>query len=546
MRLSRRSTVLGAAALAAFVSNTAFAASDAFTVTGKRGPFLKQVANRDFGVGRGGGSGSLGLAGALSQGRYQSARLRMPQTEAKIAAMIAKLDAGWPYAKAAPPQVHVIGLDVYNAYSLPDNSIVVAFGLLDQAQSDDEIAFILGHELGHIRLGHFAKGAREAKQARLTSRLGELYVVGSAAQAGAASLRSGGDGVSAFNATAAERASATNDLLHFLNAGQPQHSQAEEDEADAVGYDLATLAGYSADTGSAKVFDTIQADAVKREQETQELQSQFDKDLRAAVNPSSVQALVGGSSRDLRGNLIRAAGTFAEGMGRGRSSEDEPKHRAPEERKKGIAQYSTDAYPQGAPLRDEQTAWLTSVRGTAEYAQAKVAVAAVYQAMKARAAGDYPTATVSLAQAQKTSFGAAPVVINESARLRDDMGDGAAADRLFRQAHQNPDQSVQGYVDHVRMLWRRGENDPADDIIRAGIRRFDNDDKPFMSLQIAVARQAGRDGEVDSLLHRCADYGDETLTRDCNLAAGRSADQHADAPHVNMPSLPFSIPGLPH
>ncbi len=421
---------------------------------------------------------------------------------------------------------------------------MVAFGLLDQAQSDDEVAFVLAHELGHVRLGHFAKGAREVRQAQLTSRLGELYVIGSAAQAGASSLRGGGNGADAFNATAAERASATNDFLHFINTSQPSHSRAEEDEADAVGYDLATLAGYSADTASAKVFDTIQADAVKQQAETQDLQSQFNKDLSSAVNPSTVQSLMSGGSRaDMAGNLLKAAGGLAQDMGRGRG-DDGTKHRPPEERKKGIAQYSTDAYPQGAPLRDEQTEWLKSVRGGPEYAQAKVTVTAIYQAMKARAAGDYPGATAAIARARKTSFGTEPVVVNEDARLRDDMGDGTASDRLFRKAHESPDQSVQGYIDHVRMLWRRNENQPADDIIRAGVRRFDNDEKPFMSLQIAVAKQAGRDSDVDDLLRRCADYHDDALLHDCNLAAGRSADQKADAPH--LPSIPFSIPGLPH
>ena len=331
-----------------------------------------------------------------------------------------------------------------------------------------------------------------------------------------------------------------------MNASQPQHSRAEEDEADAVGYDLATLAGYSADTASAKVFDTIQADAVKQQEETQQLQSQFSKDLNSAVSPSTVQSLMsGGSARSMTGSLLSAAGGLAQSVARSRGSGDDgPTHRSPEERKKGIAQYSTDAYPQGAPLRDEQTVWLKSVRGSPEYAQAKVTVGAIYQAMKARAAGDYPGATAAIARARKTSFGTEPVVVNEDARLRDDMGDGTASDRLFRQAHQSPDQSVQGYVDHVRMLWRRSENQPADDIIRAGVRRFDNDEKPFMSLQIAVAKQAGRDRDVDDLLRRCADYHDDALLHDCNLAAGRSADQKADAPHI--PQIPFSIPGLPH
>ena len=61
--------------------------------------------------------------------------------------------------------MHILGVDYYNAYSLPDGSIVVAFGLLDQAQSDDEVAFVLAHELGHVRLGHFAAKAARAPAA---------------------------------------------------------------------------------------------------------------------------------------------------------------------------------------------------------------------------------------------------------------------------------------------------------------------------------------------------------------------------------------------
>jgi Zn-dependent protease with chaperone function len=539
---------LGGAAIAALAgAGPAFAAGDAFTVSGKKGPFLKQVSGRDFGIGKSGGDGAMGLASdAMSRGRFQSARLRMPQTEARIAEMVAKLDANWPYAKAPAPEVHVIGLDYYNAYSLPDNSIVVGFGLLDQAQSDDEVAFILAHEIGHIRLGHFAHAAK-ARDSGLPSRLGQLYVVGSAAAAGAHG------GVGAFNAeaqAAAERAGATNDLLHFLNRSmvEPSHTRAQEDEADAIGYDLSSMAAYSADTASAKVFDTIQADTQKRQAYSDALQKQLTDDLSHAISPGQVQSLVSGnmSRSDMAGSALRVAGALARNANR--NGDDAPKHRAPEERKKGIAQYSVDAYPQGAPLRDEQKAWLGAVRSTKEYAQAKLAVAAVYDAMKARAAGDYPTASAALVRAKATSFGGSPLVVNERARLTDDMGDGPGADKLFRVAHQSPDQSVQGYVDHVRMLWRRGENEPADEIIRAGVRRFDDDDKPFLSLQIAVARQAGRDSDVDSLLNRCAGYNDAALTHDCQLAAGHdpNARQATSVPHVSTPSLPFSIPGLPH
>ncbi len=522
-------------------------ASEAFTVSGKKGPFLKQVAGRNFGVGQGSGEG-LGLASdAVNQGRYQAARLRMPQTEAKIAELVARLDAGWPYAKAPPPPVYVIGLNYYNAYALPDNSIVVGFGLLDSAQSDDEIAFVLAHEMGHLRLGHFAQRERKSAEPFETGDLAQAFVVAGAL----ANMRGGNSAIQA----AAAQAAASSDFLRYLNGSmvEPSHSQAQEDEADAVGYDLSTLAAFSADAASARVFDTIQADTQQRKAVSDTLDKQRADDLKdLGLDTSQLQSIVSGgrpSTSDMISSGTALFGKALQGMRpRGGAGEDAaPKHRPPEERKKGIAQYSTDAYPQGAPLRDEQKVWLTAVRGTDEYAQAKAAVAAVYDAMKARAAGDYPAAQAALARAQATSFATAPVVMNEAARLQDDMGDGAQADRLFRQAHLSPDQSVQGYIDHISMLWRRDETQPADDMLRAGIRRFNEDEKPFMALQIAVAKQAGRDTDVGSLLERCADYGDRGLLRDCKLAAGQDPNaSDSDNSQQAAPSPPFSIPGLPH
>jgi Zn-dependent protease with chaperone function len=558
MIVSRRAFALGGVAIAALAGPALAMGADAFTVSGKKGPYLKQVAKQRFGAGGKGGSGSLGLASdAVNQGRFQTARLRMPQTEAKIAEMVATLDGHWPYEKGPVPTVHIVGLNYYNAYSLPDNSIVVGFGLLDQAQSDDEAAFILAHELGHLRLGHFNQRGSAFNSRSMISGLGQLYVVGSALHSGAKSLRGGGNGVDAFNASAvsaAARAGATTDFLSFLNNTMvpPSHSREQEDQADAIGYDLSQAASYSADSASARVFDTIQADTSKRQETSTGLQKQLDVDLSKVVDPSTAQSLVNGTMTrgDMAGVLMKGAGAFAQGMAsRGGGQSDGPKHRSPEERKKGIAQYSTDAYPQGAPLRDEQKGWLQQVRSTAEYTHAKVVVGAVYEAMQKRSAGDYPGAGRAIAQARKTSYGTSPLVLNEAARLRDDMGETTQADKLFRQAHASPDQTVDGYVDHVRMLYRTQQNDPAVEIIATGIQRFDNDDKPFLSLQIAVAKQMGQEDRVDFYLKRCNSFNDQNLSNDCKLAAGRtdSSGSGSNTPQApKLPSLPFSVPGFPH
>jgi hypothetical protein len=536
MRPSRRSLGLGAlaaAGLAAAPRRVRAAQGDSFSVSGKGGPYVKQVAGESFASG---GGGSLGLASdAVNLGRYQTSRLRMPQTEAKVAALLNGIDAKWPYGRAQPLQVHILGLDYYNAYSLPDGSIVVAFGLLDQAQSDDEVAFVLAHELGHVRLGHFASHSGAGMKATLPNRnyLAAAVLAASAANAGALG--------------AATQAGATNDYLHFLTNAmvEPNHTREQEDQADCIGYDLSLAAAYSADAASARVFDTIQADQTRHQALVDTLNSQLKSQLSSAITAGNATNLLLGGASGLRGNLLMGAGRLAFGVAAARQSEPPPQHRPPADRKRGMAQYSSDAYPDGAPLRDEQHTWLASVRATAEFAQAKAAVEAVTDAKRARSQALYPQAAVAMAKARATSFGQAPLVLNEAARLADDMGDPAGAEKLYGLANASPDQTVDGYVDHVRMLYRTKQNDRAMLVAREGVGRFGNDDKPFIALMISVARQAGHDDEMQQHLARCESYDNEALLKDCRVAAGQKPD--GDEGQSGGPSFPTSLPfGLPH
>ena len=48
-----------------------------------------------------------------------------------------------------------------NAFALPDGSIRVFAGLMDM-MTDDELFFVIGHEIGHVKLGHSADAFRVA------------------------------------------------------------------------------------------------------------------------------------------------------------------------------------------------------------------------------------------------------------------------------------------------------------------------------------------------------------------------------------------------
>jgi hypothetical protein len=256
--------------------------------------------------------------------------------------------------------------------------------------------------------------------------------------------------------------------------------------------------------------------------------------------------MIMGGAGGLRAGLMENGAQLAIGMAMAHQNQPPPQHRPPEERKKGMAQYSADAYPEGAPLRDEQHAWLTSVRGTPEFAQAKLAVAAVSDAKRARAGGKYPDAQAAIQRAQATKFGGSPLVLNEAARLHGDTGDVPGAERLFEQANASPDQTVDGYVDHARMLYQAKQNDRAMQVAQAGVRRFGNDEKPFISLEIAIAKQAGHDDEMESYYNQCVSYQNPALLKDCNLAAGKKADAGPQGGKGSAPSAPHIPFGIPH
>ncbi len=55
--------------------------------------------------------------------------------------------AALPY----PVTVHVVESDIVNAMALPGGRIVVFSGLLDRMQSENELVFVLGHEMGHFK-----------------------------------------------------------------------------------------------------------------------------------------------------------------------------------------------------------------------------------------------------------------------------------------------------------------------------------------------------------------------------------------------------------
>lgn len=132
-------------------------------------------------------------------------------------------------AAASPRQdvsyeFHIANMEEPNAFALPGGYIYVSRGLLALSNSEDELANVIGHEIGHVAARHAAQ-----RQTRSTG-LGLLTVLGT--------VLAGSKG----GAAAAQQAQ---QLGQVLGAGLiASYGREQERQSDEIGQDLAADTGW--------------------------------------------------------------------------------------------------------------------------------------------------------------------------------------------------------------------------------------------------------------------------------------------------------------
>ena len=123
---------------------------------------------------------------------------------------------------------YVVKQEVYNAFAIPGGHIFMYTGLMAAMENEAELAGILSHEISHVYLRHIAKKIEKSKKINMATLAG----VAAGILLGAAG---GGDVASAltFGSMAAGQSAAL------------ANSRADEIQADQVGLEYLTEAGYS-------------------------------------------------------------------------------------------------------------------------------------------------------------------------------------------------------------------------------------------------------------------------------------------------------------
>jgi predicted Zn-dependent protease len=122
----------------------------------------------------------------------------------------------------------VMETEEINAFAAPGGLILVSRGLLNCCRSEDALAAVLAHEIGHVQKQH---GLRAIKKGRLTSALTILAVE--------AGKNLGGENLA--EVTKAFEGSITDISATLMNSG---YARSLENDADAAAVQILTRAGY--------------------------------------------------------------------------------------------------------------------------------------------------------------------------------------------------------------------------------------------------------------------------------------------------------------
>ena len=135
-----------------------------------------------------------------------------------------------------------------NAHAGEDGRVVINRGILEYARSDDEVAFVMAHEMAHHAANHLRATSDDMSVGAVAGALFGAVLVGAAAASGGVGPRTASRTVDSWSALGASTA-----RLAF--------SKDQEREADRLGLLILYRAGYDPDLARSFVLTMARAEA---------------------------------------------------------------------------------------------------------------------------------------------------------------------------------------------------------------------------------------------------------------------------------------------
>lgn len=399
-----------------------------------------------------------------------------------------------------PARAYLLASQSPIAQVTPNGAIFLSIGLLETLESEDELAFVLAHELSHALLGHHDSDWMVSAQGRVVAmgeqmigmmeamrqRIGEgpqldwrIAVIGYGAQI------------------------ATRDLI------APAFNRHQEDEADLLGLDLVVLAGYSTSgaTDAMEVF--VAAEQGGTDSEVARTR------LERAVGLSAMEE--GETEADAETVMSQPADSFLKALVGG--VDDmlafvRRTHRPAQERVDRLYDYGGRAYLAHAP--DMTRAPLVAALragGTAPYLARFRDANAASEALAEERLGE-AEALARRAVAAPTANHAYPRLA--FARVREAQGRADLWEQNLRLALQGGSPPLMIHQELAGRLLQSGRHGDAAAVLEQGWLRYDEPGF-LLPLMIAAAVAQGDGNRSEELLLRCR-FGHPELTEPCERA----------------------------
>lgn len=174
----------------------------------------------------------------------------IPELQGYLQGIVSKLGKGWP-GELPDLQVRIVDSFGFGPSADPYGNLFVPLGMLDNVESEDEIAAMLSHEMSHVLLRHHDRQRAFQQQKELMSNLATTMVVAAVAadtgvDRGANSLRLISKDPLGTQKTIGNTVLYSALLNSFSdNVWSTAWGRGQEDQADLLGADLMVRANYA-------------------------------------------------------------------------------------------------------------------------------------------------------------------------------------------------------------------------------------------------------------------------------------------------------------
>lgn len=459
---------------------------------------------------------AVGIMRSRGQGFVPS-----PELNEYTQSVLDKLLRGLPLPATFHPQVRILATPEFAGECTPDGTLVITVGLLELLENEDELAFVLGHEVSHALYRHQVSNWEKKAQYYAVVNGAAVDVV---AQSAALSIggHAGGNIVRGLD-VARHLAKLSSNVL------MPQMAKDQEDAADALGFDLMVRAGYDPDA-SYSVMDKLAA----QEEEAAEAAAAAKK---AADNDDSARdrGNILGTGLSVLGTVLAGGrpstdqmadlAVFAFDAAVDNMAEDATSHHPAGERADLLSEYEYANYrdiqakpttplawsaESKSPLKPHITAMLS------HYTDAENAAAWIADHNQGSAGGAGHD-VVSSTGAPTSDHAYTEFVASE---YYDNAGQKPQSEAALVKAVQSPEPSWEIYSRLIDVYITQSAWPKADALMAQAVVRFE-DSPVLFPKRIELLRAEGNQSGADALVPQCKAVDIDALTDECKKAAGK-------------------------